>query len=117
MEARSLRFAATARALGEAARRDGLCAPAFRSPPRVKGRMRTLRRHANGSATVSVVVRERPWHAVVADMIEGFVAVNAADRAEEVRDLLWGTIEHIELPEPSKDPSPSTPLQVVDEAA
>lgn len=80
--------------------------------------MRTLRRHAKGGVTVSVVVRDRPWHAVVADMIEGFVAVNSVDSAEVVRDLLWGTIEHIELGQPAAEPaSPDTSLRVVNEAA
>lgn len=106
MQARSLRFAATARALGDAARAHGFASPAFRSPPRVEGRARTIRRHPNGSATVSLVVRERPWSAVVADMIEGFVAVNPqVDDAAELRDLLWATIEHIELPSAATAPT------------
>lgn len=96
-EPRSLRFAATARALGDAARAQGLTAPAFRSPPRVPGQTRTIRRHANGSATVAVVVRERPWNAVVADMIDGFVVVNDAQAPEAVKDLLWGALEVIDL--------------------
>jgi hypothetical protein len=99
MESPTLRFAATARILTEAARRNGHRAPTFRSPPRVKGRMRTIRRHANGGATVSLVLRDRPWPAVVADMIEGFVVVNDVDpvAAERLRDLLWASVEEIDL--------------------
>lgn len=99
MESPTLRFAATARILAEAARNGGHRAPTFRSPPRVKGRMRTIRRHANGGATVSLVLRDRPWSAVVADMIEGFVVVNDVDpvAAERLRDLLWASIDEIDL--------------------
>ncbi|MFN3216226.1 MAG: hypothetical protein ACE367_07015 [Acidimicrobiales bacterium] len=99
MESPTLRFAATARILTEAARRSGHRAPTFRSPPRVKGRMRTIRRHANGGATVSLVLRDRPWSAVVSDMIEGFVVVNDVDpmAAERLRDLLWASVEEIDV--------------------
>lgn len=58
--------------------------------------MRTIRRHANGGTTISLVVRGRPWSAVVADMIDGFVVVNDdSDRTEELRDLLWAVIEDL----------------------
>src|SRR6056297_1126974 len=99
MESPTLRFAATARILTEAAHRSGHRAPTFRSPPRVDGRMRTIRRHANGAATVSLVLRGRPWSAVVADMIEGFVVVNDVDpvAGERLRDLLWATLDEIDL--------------------
>lgn len=82
--------------------------------------MRTIRRNANGSATVSLVVRERPWSAVVADMVDGFVAVNEASpaRKEELRDLLWATVEHIELrDEAGSSAGGRAGLQVVSPAA
>lgn len=96
-EARSLRFAATARALGEAARARGLAAPTFRSPPRIQGSNRSIRRHASGGATVSLVLRDRPWSSVVADMIDGFAAVNPDADVAELRDVLWGVVEQIDL--------------------
>lgn len=97
VESLSLRFASTARALGDAARARGFAVPTFRSPPRVSGRVRTIRRHAAGGATVSVVVRGRPWSAVVADMIDGFVAVNdGIDDPHALRDVLWATAEQID---------------------
>lgn len=91
MEATSLRFAAAARTLGEAARARGLSVPGFRSPPRLKGAQRTLRRHRGGSVTVAVAIRERPFQAVVADMIEGIVVVNELDgtAATRARTALW----------------------------
>jgi hypothetical protein len=52
---------------------------------------------------VSLVLRERPWSSVAADMIDGFVAANDADDAEDLRDLLWGIIEDIDLTGQSDD--------------
>jgi hypothetical protein len=88
---RSIRFAETARVLGDVARRDGLVVPSFRSPPRVLGRDRTIRRRADGSVSVAVALGGRPFAAVVADMIEGTVAANrlTAERADRVRRALW----------------------------
>ena len=89
--ASTLEFAAAARSLSTAARRMGLSVPSFRTPPRLVGVDRTLRRHPAG-VTVAVRVRGRPWAAVVADMIDGVVAANrlAAAPANRVRADLWG---------------------------
>ena len=72
-------FASIARRLAEEARRHGLLAPAFRSPPRVPGARRTIRRFSDGSAVVAVVVRGRPGDDVVSDMVEGVVVANRLD--------------------------------------
>jgi hypothetical protein len=95
MEATSLRFARAARALGDAARTRGLRVPVFRSPPRIEGVQRTLRRRAGGSATVAVRLRQRPWAAVVADMVEGVVVANGLTGAEAdaARAALWTVVE------------------------
>ena len=90
MEPTSLRFARLARTLGEAARAQGLRAPSYRSPPRLTGVSRSIVRRGPG-VTVAVALRDRPWGAVVADMVEGVVVANrlagvAADRA---RAALW----------------------------
>jgi hypothetical protein len=97
MEPTSLRFARLARSLSDAARAHGLRPPTFRSPPRVTGVTRTLRRGPRRAATVSVVIRERPWAAVASDMVEGVVVANglrgvAADRA---RAALWAAVAEI----------------------
>ncbi len=91
MESSSLQFAATVRTLTGAARSSGLVVPGFRSPPRVTGAERTLRRRPDGNATVSVMVRGRPYQAVVADLIEGIVVVNELEGidATRVRTRLW----------------------------
>src|SRR5437762_1066879 len=91
MESSSLRFAETVRSLGQAARRRGLTMPAFRSPPRLAGVHRSLRRRPDGAAVVAVVVRDRPWPAVVADMVDGVIAANRLNgsAADEARASLW----------------------------
>ncbi len=95
MEATSVRFAEAARTLGQATRRRGLVVPGFRSPPRLRGADRSLRRSASGSCTVSVRLKGRPWSAVMADMIEGVVAANALSGpdADHARTALWGAVE------------------------
>jgi len=83
-------FAEAARVLAAAARSHGLVAPSFRTPPRLLGLDRTVRRHPQGGS-IAVRVRGRPWPAVVADMIDGIVALNRLDsiRANRVRADLW----------------------------
>ena len=90
----AIQFAETARSIGRAARLRGLEVPTFRSPPGLVGVQRTIRRRG-ASATVSVVVRGRPWAAVVADMVEGVVAANRLDsrRADTVRAALWMAVD------------------------
>ena len=78
-----LRFADAARRLGAAARASGLVVPAFRSPPRVAGAARTLRRYPGG-AVVSVRL-DRPFDEVRADMVEGVVVVNQLDGEAALR--------------------------------
>jgi hypothetical protein len=93
MEPTSLRFARLARSLGEAARAQGLRAPTFRSPPRLAGVTRSIVRRGP-AVTVAVALRDRPWPAVVADMVEGVVAANrlAAVRADRARAALWAAV-------------------------
>ena len=71
----ALRFAETARRLGDSARSAGLAVPAFRCPPRVAGAARTIRRYPGGTV-VSVRLRERPFDEVVTDMVEGVLVAN-----------------------------------------
>jgi hypothetical protein len=82
------RFAETARRLGAAARAEGLVVPGFRSPPRVDA-SRTIRRFPDGTV-VSVKLRERPFEAVAADMVEGVLVTNRLDpgAASRIRPAL-----------------------------
>lgn len=92
----SLDFAAAARTLATAARSLGLDAPTFRSPPRVPGAERTLRRNRAGWTTVSVRLAGRPLGAVVADMVEGVVAANrlTGAGATRIRTALWEAVSN-----------------------
>jgi hypothetical protein len=94
MEGTALRFAEAARSLGPAARRLGLTMPAFRSPPRLAGVHRSLRRRGGG-VTVAVRLRDRPWAAVVADMVEGVVVANGltGPDAARARAALWAALD------------------------
>jgi hypothetical protein len=91
-------FAAAARVIAAEAQRYGLVAPSFRSPPRTVGVDRTVRRHEHGGI-VAVVVRNRPFVAVVADMIEGVIVVNqlVTPEADQVRTGLWAMAEMADL--------------------
>ena len=90
----TVRFAQAVQAIAAAARTHGLLVPSFRSPPRLVGVLRSIKRW-DGGATIAVVVRGRPWPAVQADLIEGVVAANGlvppdSDRA---RAELWLALE------------------------
>ena len=92
------RFAEAGRRLAATATVMGLQVPAFRTPPRVAGLDRTIRRGADGSMLVSVRSRGRSWPAVVADMIEGVVVANGLDppEAARVRNELWQDTEDLD---------------------
>ncbi|MFV0525869.1 MAG: hypothetical protein ACK5RL_15385 [Acidimicrobiales bacterium] len=96
-ELSSVRFATVARRLGETARSEGLAPPAFRSPPRSGGTSRTIRREPDGSATVSVALRDRPAVAVIGDMIDGIVvaAGRTGPEAGLTRDVLWRSVAEL----------------------
>ena len=91
MESPSVRFGEVARLVANQARSLGLVVPVFKSPPRIVGVSRTMRRRTDGQAVVSVCFRSRPWPAVVADLIEGVLVVNdlTGAAASRLRDDLW----------------------------
>lgn len=85
-------FTAAARVLSDAAALAGLVVPGFRSPPRVVGVDRTVRRpRGTEGGVVSVRILDRPLTAVLGDMIEGVIVVNAlvSPESDRVRTLLW----------------------------
>jgi len=107
MESSAVRFATTARILANVTRSLGLAAPGFRSPPRRDDCDRTL----SGSGTdaiVSVRLRDRPWPAVAADMVEGVVVANeiTGTAAGRLRARLWVALDEVSLATPaSADPA------------
>jgi hypothetical protein len=94
VEAGALLFSQAARRLGAATRAAGLTVPAFRSPPRVAGALRTIRRYPGG-AVVAVRIRGRSLAEVASDMVEGVLAVNRLDEAAAapMRPLLHQAVE------------------------
>lgn len=90
----SLRFAAAVRALAVEARKLGLEVPGFRSPPRLAGADRSLRRSPGASPAVAVRLRDRPFEAIAADMVEGVVVANGLTgrRAAQVRARLLAAL-------------------------
>jgi hypothetical protein len=95
MQPTSLRFAAASRALAHAARDQGLVVPAFRSPPGRRSAVRTIRRGRAGTVTVAVAIHDRPWGAVLADMIDGVTTANdlSGSTADAWREAGWRAIE------------------------
>ena len=89
----AIEFAQAARTLTNEAQRRGLVGPSYRSPPRIVGVDRSLRRHAGG-VTIAVKLRGRPWAAVLADMIEGVVVANGIEAAKafRIRGELWTSL-------------------------
>ena len=75
VRAESVGFSAAVRAVAEEARRMGLVVPGFRSPPRLAGADRTIRR-TSGEPIVAVRLRGRPFADVVADVVEGVLVAN-----------------------------------------
>ena len=106
------RFAEAGRRLAAATAALGVQVPSFRTPPRLAGLDRTIRRGPGGSVLVSVRSRGRAWPAVLADMIEGVVQANglAAPDAARVRNELWQATEDIDAAAPAPAESPRLPL-------
>ena len=86
-------FVEAANLLGVVATRFGLIAPGFRTPPRIVGVQRTVRRRPGGGL-VAVAVKQRPMAAVLADMIDGVIVVNelAPPESDTVRAALWSAV-------------------------
>ena len=93
-------FVNAANLLIAVAGRFGLIAPGFRTPPRIVGVQRTVRRRPGGGV-VAVAVKGRPMAAVLADMIEGVVVVNNLQPPESdtVRAALWAEVAGLLTPE------------------
>lgn len=87
----TVQFALAARTLAATARQSSLAAPSFRTPPRLVGLDRTIRRYGRRGGVVAVRLRDRPWAAVISDMIDGVIAVNSLSGAPagRARADLW----------------------------
>ena len=83
----SLRFAAVVQLVAAEARSLGLEVPGFRSPPRLPGADRSLRRRPGAPPAIAVRLRGRPFEAIIGDMVEGVVVANglSGSRAADAR--------------------------------
>ncbi|HSH60198.1 MAG TPA: hypothetical protein VK988_11260 [Acidimicrobiales bacterium] len=77
----ALDFGEISRLVAGEARRHGLVGPSFRSPPRLDGVTRSIRRYPNGQWLVSVRCRGRSVADVAADMVDGVLLANGLDGA------------------------------------
>lgn len=95
MTSNTAQFTAAARVLAQRAVELDLVAPGFRSPPRIVGVNRSIRRSRDGiGGVVAVRISDRPFTAAVGDMIEGVIAINRLEppEADRVRTMLWRTM-------------------------
>lgn len=92
-ESYSVNFVSVVRTLGRIANQREFISPSFRCPPPSAKFQRSMRNLGEGEITISIVIRERPWLAVLADIVEGFVIANKSlERESELRNLLWDSI-------------------------
>jgi hypothetical protein len=72
-----------------------LVVPGFRSPPRIVGVNRSIRRSRDSEGgVVAVRLSDRPFTAAVGDMIEGVIFINRLEppEADRARTQLWRTM-------------------------
>ncbi len=89
------KFTAAARVLAQRAAELDLVVPGFRSPPRIVGVNRSIRRGRDGQGgVVAVRIADRPFTAAVGDMIEGVLHINRLEptEADRMRTQLWRTM-------------------------
>lgn len=89
-------YASRARALADCARRLGLRAPTFVSPPR-QPHTRTIARRSGGGCIVAVRLRGRACGDVTGDMVDGVIAANnlTGDTAASARAELAAACDRI----------------------
>lgn len=100
----TMQFTAAARVLAQAAAECGLTVPGFRSPPRIVGVNRTIRRsHTGEGGVVAVRLVDRPLAVILGDMIEGVIVINGlnATQADRVRTHLWSVMSQFAATEDS----------------
>jgi hypothetical protein len=116
--ASAVQFSESVRKVVGVARRHGLRPPVFRSPPRLDGVDRSIRRRADGQVVVAVRRTGRPLAAVRADVIDGVVAANSlrGGDADRFRNAAWAALEPPDRElhrTPAPDPSRAGPTRPV----
>jgi hypothetical protein len=94
-QATAIEFSETVRQVVTLARHQGLRPPVFRSPPRLAGVDRSIRRRPNGTVVVAVRRGGRPLAAIQSDVIDGVVAASelGATQADRFRRAAWAQLE------------------------
>lgn len=102
-------FGDLVRRVGTAARAAGLAVPAFRSPPRVPGAARSIRRLPGGTV-VSVRIGARSEEAVAVDLVDGVIAANRLEEraAARMRAALLRAVDDAEQFEATAGASPGS---------
>ena len=93
----AVQFSETVRQVVTLARRQGLRPPVFRSPPRLDGVDRSIRRRPNGTVVVAVRRAGRPLAAIQSDVIDGVVTANElrGEQADGFRRAAWAQLEGV----------------------
>ena len=107
----AVRFGELARIVASEARQLGLAVPVFKSPCRIEGANRSIRRRPDGSPVVAITIAGRPWDDIIADLIAGVVHVtgNTFDDYHIEDALIRAVATHgATKPSPPSTPSKQT---------
>ena len=114
-ESISIKFSIAVRTLGRIADQLGYRIPQFRCPPPSAKYQRSVRKTGDENLSISIVIRGRPWLAILADIVEGFVIANIqSGQDSEIRNILWDCISTNALQKIDTD---SSEAQVMSSAA
>ena len=114
-ESISIQFSIAVRTLGRIADQLGYRIPQFRCPPPSAKYQRSVRKTGEENLSISIVIRGRPWLAILADIVEGVVIANTqSGQDSELRNILWDCISTNALQKIDTD---SSEAQVMSSAA
>ena len=114
-ESISIQFSIAVRTLGRIADQLGYRIPKFRCPNPSAKYQRSGRKTGDENLSISIVIRGRPWLAILADIVEGFVIANTqSGQDSEIRNILWDCISTNALQKIDTD---SSEAQVMSSAA
>ena len=114
-ESISIQFSIAVRTLGRIADQLGYRIPQVRGPPPSAKYQRSVRKTGDENLSISIVIRGRPWLAILADIVEGFVIANTqSGQDSEIRNILWDCISTNALQKIDTD---SSEAQVMSSAA
>ena len=114
-ESISIQVTKADRTLGRIADQLGYRIPPFRCPPPSAKYQRSVRKTGEENLSISIVIRGRPWLAILADIVEWFVIAKTQSwQDSEIRNILWNCISTNALQKIDTD---SSEAQVMSSAA